>query len=84
MYLDDCEGDAVRLKLFVNNDWNWVEVQLKHTDVVSIQRHMKNAKMSVPTLEKKNKKYFLRFAFEEKVELNKTPLKQQRILDCKS
>jgi putative transposase len=80
MYLDDCEGDAVRLKLFVNNDWNWVEVQLKHTDVVSIQRHMKNAKMSVPTLEKKNKKYFLRFAFEEKVELNKTPLKQQRIL----
>ena len=27
-----------------------------------------------------NKKYFLRFAFEEKVELNKTPLKQQRIL----
>ena len=80
MYLDDCEGDAVRLKLFVNNDWNWVEVQLKHTDVVSIQRHMKNAKMSVPTLEKKNEKYFLRFAFEEKVELNKTPLKQQRIL----
>ena len=80
MYLDDCEGDAVRLKLFVNNDWNWVEVQLKHTDVVSIQRHMKNAKMSVPTLEKKNKKYFLRFAFEEKFELNKTPLKQQRIL----
>lgn len=22
MYRDDCEGDAVRLKLFVNNDWN--------------------------------------------------------------
>lgn len=80
MYFDDCEGDAVRLKLFVNNDWNWVEVQLKHTDVVSIQRHMQNAKMSVPTLEKKNKKYFLRFAFEEKVELNKTPLEKQRIL----
>ena len=55
MYLDDCDGDAVRLKLFVNNDWNWVEVQLKHTDVISIQRHMQNAKMSVPTLEKKNK-----------------------------
>ena len=80
MYLDDCDGDAVRLKLFVNNDWNWVEVRLKHTNVVSIQRHMKNAKMSVPTLEKKNKKWFLRFAFEEKIELNKTKLEEQRIL----
>lgn len=80
MYLDDCDGDAVRLKLFVNNDWNWVEVKLKHTDVVSIQKHMANAKMSVPTLEKKNKKWFLRFAFEEKVELNKTKLEEQRVL----
>lgn len=80
MYLDGCDGDSVKLKLFVNNDWNWVEVKLKHTDVVSIQKHMKSAKMSVPTLEKKNKKWFLRFAFEEKVELNKTKLKEQRIL----
>lgn len=80
MYLDDCDGNAVRLKLFVNNDWNWVKVDLKHTDVVSIQKHMQNAKMSVPTLEKKNKKWFLRFAFEEKVELNRTKLEEQRIL----
>ena len=80
MYLDDCAGDTVRLKLFVNNDWNWAEVKLKHTDVVSIQKHMQTAKMSVPTLEKKNKKWFLRFAFEEKVELNKTKLEEQRIL----
>ena len=80
MYLDGCEDDSVKLKLFVNNDWNWVEVKLKHTDVVSIQKHMKSAKMSVPTLEKKNKKWFLRFAFEEKVELNKTKLEEQRIL----
>lgn len=80
MYRDDCEGDAVRLKLFVNNDWNWVEIKLKHTDVVNIQKHIANAKMSVPTLEKKNKKWFLRFAFEEKVELNKTKLEEQRIL----
>lgn len=80
MYRDDCEGDAVRLKLFVNNDWNWVKVDLKHTDVVSIQKHMQNAKMSVPTLEKRNKKWFLRFAFEERVQLNKTQLEKQKIL----
>lgn len=80
MYLDDCDGDAVRLKLFVNHDWNWVKVDLKHTDVINIQRRMQNAKMSVPTLEKKNKKWFLRFAFEEKVDLNKTKLEEQHIL----
>lgn len=80
MYRNDCDGDAVKLKLYVNNDWNWVEVKLKHTDVMSIQKHMTKAKMSVPTLEKKNKKWFLRFAFEEKVELNKTKLEEQRIL----
>ena len=72
MYLDNCKGDAVKLKLFVNNDWNWVEVKLKHTDAVSIQKHKINAKMSVPTLEKKNKKWFLRFAFEENVTLKNT------------
>ena len=80
MYLDDCEGDVVRLKLFVNNDWNWVTVQLKHTDVVNIQRRMQTAKMSVPTLEKRNKKWFLRFAFDEQVQLSKTQLEEQRIL----
>lgn len=84
MYLDDDDddgdGDAVKLKLFVNHDWNWVEVPLKHTDVISIQRHMVHTKMSVPTLEKKNKKWFLRFAFEERVDLNKTKLEEQRIL----
>lgn len=80
MYADDCDGDAVRLKLFVNNDWNWVEVQLKHTDVLSIRKHMQGTKMSCPTLEKKNKKWFLRFAFEGYVTLNKTKLSEQRIL----
>lgn len=79
---EDCIGeDAVMLKLFVNNDWNWVKVHLKHTDVVSIQKHMQNCdKISVPTLEKKNKKYFLRFAMDYKVDLSDTQPKEQRIL----
>lgn len=81
MYRDNCEGDAVRLKLFVNNDWNWVVVNLKHTDVVSIERRLRaSAKMSVPMLEKKNKKWFLRFAFEENADLNKKLVFEQRIL----
>lgn len=79
---EDCIGeDAVMLKLFVNNDWNWVKVHLKHTDLASINKHMQGCdKISVPTLEKKNKKYFLRFAIDYKVDLNDTQPKEQRIL----
>lgn len=80
MYRDDCEGDAVRLKLFINNDWNWVTVQLKHTDVMNIRKRMQKAKILSPILEKRNKKWFLRFNFEEQVQFNKKPLEEQRIL----
>ena len=66
MYVsEDINSDTVQLKLFVNNDWNWVSVKLKHTDMQYIRKHLLHAKMSVPTLEKKHHKWFLRFAFEE-------------------
>lgn len=73
MYLPNAEiDDAVRLKLFIDNDWKWVTVKLKHTDIQYIRKHLLHTKMSVPTLEKKNKKWFLRFAFEEDVKLKDT------------
>ena len=81
MYVSDSiNSDTVQLKLFINNDWNWVTVKLKHTDMQYIRKHMLNAKMSVPTLEKKHHKWFLRFTFEEDVKLNNTPIEQQIIL----
>ena len=82
MYLnkDDFHNNEVKLKVFMDNDWKWLKVKLKHTDVVSIQKHMTSAKMSVPTLEKKNKKWFLRFAFEKNATLNNTELDKQHIL----
>lgn len=80
MYKDDCNEAAVHLKVFINNDWNWVKVYLKRTDITSINKHMQNAKMSVPTLERRNKKWFLRFTFEKQVTLDNTPVKKQHIL----
>ena len=62
------------------NDWNWITVSLKHTDVVSIRNHRKDGKISAPILEKKNKKWFLRFAFEGQAKLNDTKLEKRRIL----
>ena len=80
MYRPGEKPDTIRLKVFVNNDWNWVTVSLKHTDVVSIRNHRKDGKISAPILEKKNKKWFLRFAFEGQVNLNDTKLEEKRIL----
>lgn len=69
---ESINSDTVQLKLFVNNDWNWVTVKLKHTDMQYIRKHLQNTKMSVPTIEKKHYKWFLRFAFEEDVKLKDT------------
>ena len=81
MYKDLSFSDnAVSLKLFVNNDWNWVKIKLKHTDLMTIYKKTINAtKLSTPTLERKNKKWFLRFAVSEKVELSKKHYKKQTI-----
>ena len=79
MYLQNTD-DTVQLKLFIDNDWKWVTVKLEHTDMKYIRKHFLHKKMSVPTLEKKYHKWYLRFAFEEDVKLNNTPIKQQTIL----
>lgn len=71
MYLSNT-NDTVQLKLFIDNDWKWVTVKLKHTDMQYIRKHLQNTKMSVPTLEKKHHKWFLRFAFEEDIKLKDT------------
>ena len=71
MYLPNT-NDTVQLKLFIDNDWKWITIKLKHTDMQYIRKHLQNTKMSVPTLEKKHHKWFLRFAFEEDVKLKDT------------
>lgn len=63
------DSNIVRLKLFVNNDWIWVSFTLKHTDMNYIRKQSAGSKLSVPMLEKKYKKWFLRFSFEENVKL---------------
>jgi IS605 OrfB family transposase len=63
------DGDIVKLKIYKDNDWKWITVRLKHTDMQYIRKHLSGVKMSVPTLEKRHHKWFLRFAFEEDVTL---------------
>lgn len=52
---------------------------MRSTDVKYITKYWSHCEKSVPTLEKKCGKYFLRFAFVEKVELSETEIQDRRI-----
>ena len=66
------DNTSCSLKLFVNNDWIWVDIHLRKQDVKYIDTHMK-VSPSAPRLELKKGKAYLVFSFEEKVTLSKDP-----------
>ena len=80
MYREDEGGkDAAYLKLYDGHDWKWFHVRLSHTDMEYLRKNWSRKKASAPTLERRHKKYFLRFSYTEDVILTKTPVKEQVI-----
>lgn len=73
------EEDAAWLKLYDGHDWVWHKVRLLHTDMAYLRKYWSGKEASAPTLIRKHKKYFLRFAFEEQAELSKKPVEEQVI-----
>ena len=71
--------DRARLKLFDGRDWVWREVRLKHTDMEYLRKHWAGKEASAPTLEKRHKKYFLRFTYTEEVKLSEKPAEEQTV-----
>lgn len=59
------------VKVFCNNDWVWREFTLRKSDMAYITNHFKEGTLSAPVIEKRNKKYALRFLVETKSELSK-------------
>ena len=84
MYRDNCfvrTGTyTARLKIFINGTWDWLNVELKKSDVDYIQRHCKNRKECSPTLQKRGKNWYLDFAFEEVVEIIDREITEQVII----
>ena len=76
----DIDNDNIRIKLFVDNDWKFVTVKLKHTDMQYIRKNFNGKKISNPTLEKRYKKWFLRFAITEEIKLHTKSIQGQRVL----
>jgi hypothetical protein len=60
----ECDGDTVKLKIYKDNDWKWIDVKLKHTDMQYIRKHLSGVKMSVPTLEKKHHRGTSKLAYD--------------------
>lgn len=71
--------DEAMIKIFFNNDWVWLRISLRRQDVKYILKHCSGAKEFSPVLEKKGKRSYLRFAFQEETELNKTDIQKQRV-----
>lgn len=84
MFKDDCfvrTGTySARLKVYINNTWDWLDVELRKSDVDYILRRCKGRKECSPTLCKRGKQWFLDFAFEEKTKLNTTDIFEQTIV----
>lgn len=85
MYLDLLDNSGATIKIYKVNpvtkkgDWVWLKVNLRAQDLKYIDFNTIGMKKLSPTLVKHGKKYYLQFAFEQKVELNKTKLKQTRV-----
>lgn len=71
------DNNEAKLKLFVNGDWIWITVKLSPTDIKYIKKYWSHIKATAPTLERRRHKWFLRFAFEEKIKLSDAPIEQQ-------
>lgn len=74
-------GDyQAQIKVYIRNTWDWITVDLKKSDIDYIQRHCKDRKQCVPTLQKRGKEWFLDFPFEEEVPLNDVDIFDQTIV----
>ena len=77
MYQNTRSDTSCKLKIFKDKDWIWVTVNLKKTDVDYLKKYWSHTKPSAPKLEKRYKKWFLRFSYEEDIELSKEPADKQ-------
>ena len=85
MYRDNCfvrTGTySARIKVWIQNTWDWIEVKLRKTDVDYILRRCSIRKECVPILRRRGKVWSLDFSFEEKISLSEqNDIENTRIL----
>ena len=60
---------CARIKVFVRNTWDWIDIGLRKTDVDYIALHCATRKEMCPTLRSRGKVWSLDFSFKEEVKL---------------
>ena len=71
---------TAKIKVFRNNTWDWITIQLRKSDVDYITHHCNRMEECAPTLQKRGKVWYLDFPFKEKCKLKTTPIKEQTIV----
>lgn len=63
----DAKDGVFRIKAFIRNDWVWLPVSLRKSDLDYIRKHCAGMKECAPVLRKAHHKYLLQFAFQYSV-----------------
>lgn len=84
LYKNNCfvrtSDRTAKIKVFIRNTWDWLEVKLRKCDVDYISRHCAQSKECNPTLHLEGKVVSLNFPFEKYVTLNDNDIEQTRIV----
>ena len=65
----DPVSKTIELKVFKNGDWVFDTYGLKTSDCAYYQKYLVDKKQNVPTIQKKGRRFYATFSYEEKVSL---------------
>ena len=68
------------VKVYTRGTWDWLDIDFRKSDVDYIRRHCGSRTECVPTLRRRGKRWYLDFAFEEKITLPRTDVSGGRVL----
>lgn len=81
MYKGNCyvrlDTYTAKLKVFIRNTWDWITVTFRKSDADYILHHCTGRKECVPTLQKRGKRWYLDYSFEEDARLPKKEVWEQ-------
>ena len=60
---------TIELKVYKNGDWVYEEYRLKTSDCTYYQKYLAGMKQNVPIIQKKGRRFYANFSYEENVQL---------------
>lgn len=69
-----------RIKVYIRNTWDWLNVQLRKSDIDYIKHRCAARRKCPPTLCKRGREWFLTFPFEENITLTDTNISEQVVI----